>query len=165
MTMSATDRKTLLKSQQGELDAVLMYNALADVVRDAEDAETFRVLAAEEGRHAAVFKGLTQQILTPKKTKAVLLPLLYKAIGKKRLYPLIAKGEYSAESAYAPVAEKYPEVQSVKADEKRHGDTVLALLRKDGGNASPAKAIIAGTGIALAAAAILCLKNLGKRPR
>ncbi len=131
--MSEHDRKTMLKSQQGELDAVLMYNALADVVRDAEDAETFRVLAAEEGRHASVFKGLTQQILAPRKTKAVLLPLLYRVIGKKRLYPLIAKGEYSAENAYAPVAEKYPEVRSVKADEKRHGDTVLALLQETGG--------------------------------
>ena len=68
MSISKNDRKTLLKSQQGELDAVLMYNALADVVRDAEDAETFRILAAEEGRHAAVFRGLTQQILTPGKS-------------------------------------------------------------------------------------------------
>lgn len=159
MSISKNDRKTLLKSQQGELDAVLMYNALADVVRDAEDAETFRVLAAEEGRHAAVFRGLTQQILTPGKTKAVLLPLLYRVIGKKRLYPLIAKGEYSAENTYAPVAEKYPEVQSVKEDEKRHGDTVLALLRETEGNAPSGKAILAGVGVVLTAAAILCLKK------
>jgi len=159
MAICENDRDVLLKSQQGELDAVLMYNALADVVRDAEDAETFRALAAEEGHHAAVFKGLTQQILTPKKTKAILLPLLYRVIGKKRLYPLIAKGEYSAENAYAPVAEKYPEVQSVKADEKRHGDTVLALLGEDERKAPPTKAIIAGAGVVLAAAAILCLKG------
>ena len=34
MTISKSDRKTLLKAQQGELDAVLMYNALADTVRE-----------------------------------------------------------------------------------------------------------------------------------
>ena len=38
--MDNNDLKTLLKAQQGELDAVLMYKALADVVKDKNDAET-----------------------------------------------------------------------------------------------------------------------------
>ena len=46
MTMEAKDRKTLLKAQQGELDAVLMYRALADTVKSEADAEVFRRLAA-----------------------------------------------------------------------------------------------------------------------
>ena len=126
--MADSDKSILLKSQQGELDAVLMYNALANAVKDPKDAQTFRQLAQEEGHHASVFKELTNQTLKPKKTLAVLMPILYKVIGKKRLYPLIAKGEYGAVKTYQPVAEKYPQVQSVKADEKRHGDTVIALL-------------------------------------
>lgn len=126
--MENQDKKTLLKAQQGELDAVLMYNALADAAKDSRDADTFRQLAAEEGRHAAVFYHLTGTKLEPKKLKSVLLPLLYRIIGKKRFYPLIARGEYSAERSYGPVAAKYPEVESVRADEKRHGDTVAGLL-------------------------------------
>ena len=86
--MDRNEMKTLLKAQQGELDAVLMYNALADKVRDAQDAETFRRLAAEEGRHAAVFRNLTGRTLRPKKTLAVLVPVLYRLIGRKRLYIL-----------------------------------------------------------------------------
>ena len=127
--MDRNELQTLLKAQQGELDAVLMYNALAKTVRDKHDAETFRRLAAEEGRHAAVFKDLTAQTLQPKKTLATLLPILYKIIGRKRLYPIIAKFEYAAVGTYAPVAERFPTVQSVKDDEKRHGDTVTELLR------------------------------------
>ncbi len=121
--------KVLIKSQQGELDAVMMYNALADVVKDEKDAETFRRLAAEEGHHASVFKAITNETLKPKKTLATLVPLLYKIIGKKKLYPIIAKGEYNAVDTYAPVAEKFPEIESVKNDEKRHGDTVSDLLK------------------------------------
>ena len=128
MSITAEDRTVLLKSQQGELDAVKMYNALAKVVKDPRDAETFRQLAAEEGGHAAVFKALTDEVLKPKDTKAVLLPILYRIIGKKKLYPLIAKGEYDAVKKYEPVAKRFPEVESVKNDEQRHGDTVLALL-------------------------------------
>ena len=128
MSISNEDMKILLKSQQGELDAVLMYNALADVVKDEKDAQAFRQLAAEEGHHAAVFKGLTEQNLKPKKTLATIVSLLYKILGKKKLYPIIAKGEYGAVNTYAPVAEKFPEVESVKNDEHRHGNIVTALL-------------------------------------
>ncbi len=127
--MNAQDEKTLLGAQQGELDAVLMYNALADAVKDQKDAEVFRRLAAEEGRHAAVFRGLTNRTLQPKKTLATLLPILYKLLGKKFLYKQIAKQEYAAADNYAPVAAKYPETQSVQADETRHGDEVMALLQ------------------------------------
>ena len=75
-----------------------------------------------------MFKKLTGQTLKPKKTKAILLPILYRIIGKKKLYPIIAKGEYDAVKKYEPVVKDFPEVESVKNDEQRHGDTVLALL-------------------------------------
>lgn len=128
MSISKKDMKILLKSQQGELDVVLMYRALANVVKDKNDADTFRKLAAEEGHHAAVFHGLTQENLKPKKTLAVFMPILYRLIGKKHLYPLIIKGEYKAADNYAPVAERFSEIESVKKDEKRHGDIVASLL-------------------------------------
>ena len=51
MEISKKDMKILLKSQQGELDAVLMYNALAEVAKDQKDKDTFRQLAKEEGHH------------------------------------------------------------------------------------------------------------------
>ena len=128
MSITAEERIVLLKSQQGELDAVKMYNALAKVVKDSRDAETFRQLAAEEGHHAAVFKAMTNEVLKPKSTKAIVIPLLYRLIGKKKLYPIIAQKEYDAVKKYKPVAARFPEVESVKNDEQRHGDTVLGLL-------------------------------------
>ena len=128
MSIAAEERNVLLKSQQGELDAVKMYNALAKVVKDSRDAETFRQLAAEEGHHAAVFKAMTNEVLKPKSSKAIVIPLLYRLIGKKKLYPIIAQKEYDAVKKYEPVAAHFPEVESVKNDERRHGDTVLGLL-------------------------------------
>lgn len=128
MSITAEERKVLLKSQQGELDAVKMYNALAKVVKEPAEAETFRQLAAEEGHHAAVFKAMTNEMLKPKNTKAIVIPLLYRVIGKKTLYPIITRKEYDAAKKYEPVAARFPEVEAVKNDEQRHGDTVLALL-------------------------------------
>lgn len=128
MTISKEDMKILLKSQQGELDVVLMYQSLPDVVKDKNDAATFKKLAAEEGHHAAVFHKFTRKNLKPKKTLAFFMPILYKLMGKKRLYPKIVKGEYKAFENYAPVAKKFPEIDSVREDEKRHGDMVASLL-------------------------------------
>ena len=93
--LTAKQRKECLYAQQGELDAVLMYQELAKVVKDPKDAETFKQLAAEEGRHASVFHELTQEVLKPKKTKAVAVPMMYKICGKKFLYPIIANQEYA----------------------------------------------------------------------
>lgn len=128
MNIGKEDMKILLKSQQGELDVVLMYKALADVVKDKEDREIFKKLAAEEGHHAAVFHKLTHVNLKPKKKLAIIMPMLYKILGKKRLYPKIAEGEYKAGQNYGPVAKKFPEIESVKNDEIRHGDMVKGLL-------------------------------------
>lgn len=119
----------LLYAQQGELDAVLMYNRLADVVKDENDAKTFRQLAKEEGGHAQVFHQYTQQVLKPKKTKAIAVPLMYKCFGKKVLYPVIANQEYAAAKKYIALVNIFPDVESVMNDETRHGDTVKALLK------------------------------------
>ena len=125
VNISKSEMKTLLRSQQGELNVVLMYKGLSNVVKDTKDAETFRKLAAEEGHHAAVFHGLTKQNLKPKKTLSVFMPILYRIIGKKKL---IIKGEYDAAKNYDSIAKKFPEIESIKNDEKRHGDIVTGLL-------------------------------------
>lgn len=123
------EMKILLKSQQGELDGAAMYSTLARTVKEQSDKKTFMQLAKEEGHHAAVFHKLTGKTLKAKKWKGRALSTLYKILGKKRLYSLIAKGEYAAVKTYRPVVERFPEVKSVQMDEKRHGDTVMGLLQ------------------------------------
>ena len=127
-TKVASHRKELLLSQQGELNAVLMYQRLAKVVKAEREREAFLQLAWEEGRHASVFHAYTKQALKPKKTMAIIIPLLYRILGKKRLYKLIAKGEYKAAAQYEHLITDFPELESVKNDEKRHGDIVSAYL-------------------------------------
>ena len=66
--MTEKEMKVLIKSQQGEIDAVLMYQALARVAKNKHDSEVFLKLASEEGHHGVVFKELTGQTLKPKRT-------------------------------------------------------------------------------------------------
>ena len=126
--MTEDQRKELLRSQQGELDAVLMYQRLAKVVKTEKERDTFLLLAKEEGRHASVFHAYTKEVLKPKKTMARIMPLLYHLLGRKRLYRMIAKGEYDTAVGYEHLIIDFPEVENVRNDEKRHGDIVSALL-------------------------------------
>ena len=126
--MTQEQFKELLRSQQGELNAVLMYQRLAEAVKTDKEREAFLQLAKEEGRHASVFHNYTKEPLKPKKTMAIIMPLLYRIFGKKRLYKLIAKGEYDAAVGYEHLIADFPDVESVKNDEKRHGDIVSGLI-------------------------------------
>ena len=120
--MDQKQKKILLKSQQGELDAVPMYLRLSEVAKDEKLKEIFKQLAKEEGHHAAVFYKLTGEKLKPKKLKSIMLPILQKIIGWKLLLRIISQAEYSAYKTYEPVVEMFAEVDSVRNDEKRHGD-------------------------------------------
>ena len=59
---------------------------------------------------------------------ARIMPILYYLLGKNRLYKIIANGEYDAAVRYEHLIAEFPEVESVKNDEKRHGDIVSGLL-------------------------------------
>ena len=49
-------------------------------------------------------------------------------LGKKKLYPIIAKKEYDAADKYKHLLADFPEVESVMNDEVHHGDAVMGLL-------------------------------------
>lgn len=127
--MTKKDLGQILKAQQGELDAVIMYQHLAKKVSE-KDAKVFKALALEEGQHANVFKKISKVVLKPKKGKAIVVGMLYHLLGRERLYKLIAKGEYAAAKKYEALIEKFPTVASVRDDEMRHGDSVSALLKE-----------------------------------
>lgn len=127
--MTREEKKALLRAQQGELDAVLLYESLAEKV-GGKDAAVFRQLAREEGQHALVFQELTgEKHLVAKKKLAKIVLFLYAMLGRKRVYRLIAKGEYKAEELYRPLIATFPSIEQVAKDEKRHGDLVSSLLK------------------------------------
>lgn len=95
----ALHRKELLRSQQGELNAALMYQRLAKVVKTDKERNTFLQLAKEEGHHASVFHAYTKEALKPKKLMAVVIPIMYRlwaknacilSLHKANMMPLLA---------------------------------------------------------------------------
>ena len=127
-----TDEKFLRTSQQGELDAVPMYNNLAKKFenKNPEVSEMLKSMAADEGKHALFFKNISGEVLKPKQGLAKLVPGLMSVFGAKFVFKFVAKFEYSAYDRYAPWVEKYPGLENVQADERKHGDMVTEIIQK-----------------------------------
>lgn len=120
--MKKTELEKLIEFQQGELDAVYMYQKLAGLMKKEEDRELLLSLAADEGRHAGVLKQYTGAVLKPKKTLGDTVAVMYKALGRRLMFTVMSNFEYAAYDKYATYYEKYPELASVGKDEIKHGD-------------------------------------------
>ena len=126
--ITAQQMQALITAQQGEEDAVYMYQQLAKAVRDEADRAAFLRLAGDEKRHSDVFRKYSNMDLKANPAKGIFVPLMYRILGKKRVYPIIAKGEYDAAEKYKHIIDDFPEVVEVMNDEVHHGDAVLGLL-------------------------------------
>ena len=128
-TLTKKQMEECLTAQQGEIDAVYMYEKLAKKVKEEADKNAFIRLAGDEARHAEVFRKYTNKDLKPKKTKGIVVPLMYRLLGKKKVYPIITKAEYDAAEKYKHLLADFPEVETVMKDEVHHGDAVKGLLK------------------------------------
>lgn len=113
----------IVGAQQGELDAVLLYETLGDLVKDKnpELAETFRHVASQESSHAKVCQKITGKTgLKASPLKASAVSGVYK-VSPWAAFKMLSIGEYKAAKDYAPVVLDYPTIEPVMKDEIRHG--------------------------------------------
>lgn len=127
--MKDKEMKILLQAQQGELDAVLMYQELAKIIKSDDISKELLSIAKDEARHASVFRKLTDVELKPKASKAKVIKILVKLLGIKRTFKIIAKGEYKAADKYEKVVDVFPEILDVKKDEEVHGDKMMEISK------------------------------------
>lgn len=130
--MGNITKKQLLKSQQGEIDAVLVYQKLADRVAKNHPAiyETLTKIGSDEGRHANMLRKITGEALKPKATLSNIVYCLTYLIGKKRTLQFLAKTEHKALETYKPFAAEYPELETMRLDEGRHGDLLDGIVKE-----------------------------------
>lgn len=127
------DKRTynkLINSQQGELDAVILYKELAKLVNE-ESKNTLLGIASDEGRHASILKQYTKVNLKPKVFKSMAVLLIYKIAGLKVTLNILSKGEIKAAKKYEVLVKKFPKIQEIILDEKRHGEILRSLENKN----------------------------------
>lgn len=130
--MGNITKKQLLKSQQGEIDAVLVYQKLANRVAKNNPTihETLMKIGSDEGRHASMLRKITGEALKPKSTLSNVVFCLSYVIGKKQTLKFLAKVEHKALETYKPYVAEYPELESMRLDEGRHGDLLDGIVKE-----------------------------------
>ena len=118
----------LIKAQQGELDAVILYRRLAEVVKNTKDKELFLRIAADEGKHASILKKYTGETLKASNFKALVVITLYKVLGLKFILKLLEKGELKATEGYSLLVEEFPTIKEIIRDEALHATLISKIL-------------------------------------
>lgn len=126
--ISEKERKQLIKSQQGELDAVILYRRLAEMIEDSEKKEIFLRVAADEGRHASIIRKYTGENLRPRKFLSFFIVTIYKIFGLKFTLNILSKGEFRGAISYSKIAEKIPDIKEMLKDEELHGNLMKDML-------------------------------------
>lgn len=125
--MTFKQKKKLLKAQQGELDAVILYKKLASIVENENSKNKLLKIASDEGKHASILKEYTKEILKPKPVKAYFVFLLYKVLGHNYVCTMLEKGELKSIEKYKSLVEDFPNIQIIIKDEKIHSEIVKGI--------------------------------------
>lgn len=122
--------KSLRIFQQNELNAIIMYRALAECAECEAESALLLSIAADEGKHAGILRQYTNQILRPKNTMKNMILFSMRTMHKKALFLLLSRSEKTAAKLYEPFFSRYPRTKEIAADELRHGALLEAYAHE-----------------------------------
>lgn len=121
----------ILSMQQNERTESAIYEAIAVFAKGEENKETLRRLAKEELAHYEIWKKYTGKEMTPRGGKVFWYKLLARLFGFTFAVKLMERGEGNAQDEYARLAAEVPESISIREDEIRHENELLAILDEE----------------------------------
>ncbi len=134
--MTPIDIRRSLENLKLERDAIALYDALAAVERDEERAAAFRLIAANERRHAEIWasklRELGAEVPPPSqpRLRVRFIIALARLFGTRAVADLVQALEGDEEELYS--AQASPEVAEIAADERRHAEIWRDLTARRG---------------------------------
>ena len=124
--MAIGDVEQSLANLKLERDAIVLYDALAEMERDARRAAAFRQIASNERRHGEIWadklrqQGVAVPIAGGPRPRVRLIIWLARLLGTRAVADLVQALEGDEGDAYQ--GQPSPEVESIAADERRHAE-------------------------------------------
>ena len=124
----APDTTQSLANLRLERDAILLYDALAGIEKDAHRAGAFRRIAGNERRHAEIWATKLREAgvdvpaaPTRPRPRVAVIVLLARVFGTKAVSDLVTALEGDEEELYEG-QDSTPEVEAIAADEREHAE-------------------------------------------
>lgn len=131
--LSEKTRALLERLQKNERTEQIIYERVANLVekKSPHNAEVLRRLAAEEGRHAEIWRRYTAAEAKPDLHKVRRTVLAARLLGFTFAMKQMENGEEKAQQIYADLYAEVPEAAAIRADEEHHEAALLELLDEE----------------------------------
>lgn len=131
MKLSPELHSQLLKYQANEITEYHIYQRLARVVKDEENAQVLNRIALDEKRHYEKWKTLTQTEVRPNQSRVNFYYWISRLFGFTFGIKLMEKGEDTAQVAYGMLRSELPVAEEIIHDENAHEEALIAMLDEE----------------------------------
>lgn len=131
MDLKPEIRRKILAFQRTEITEHHIYRRLAEIVREPENRDLLRRIAADELRHYTEWKGLTQQEVQPRRLLVFLYVWVSRLLGFTFGLKLMERGEGEAQEGYGQVVNEVEIAERLIEEEDQHEKALLQLLDEE----------------------------------
>jgi len=124
-------KSKILTMQKGEITEHLIYQKLAESVKDTHNRNVLQRIAKDELGHHNLWERYTGERPHPSRLKIWLYYLISRVFGLTFGIKLMELGEEQAQAAYAEIAQFVPVASNVARDENRHERQLISLIDEE----------------------------------
>jgi VIT1/CCC1 family predicted Fe2+/Mn2+ transporter len=124
-------RKKLLSAQKSEITEHIIYQKLAEAIKDEQNRPVLERISRDELKHHDFWKRHTAEEVPPSRFRIGTYYLISRLLGITFGLRLMERGEDEAQNFYREIAEKVPGAQDVIKDEVRHEKELLNLIDEE----------------------------------
>ena len=129
--MDAKSRAAALEAQSKEITEFYVYNRLADICKDAHNAEVLRKVAEAERQHALYWQKITGEVIKPSRFAIFRNVLSARILGLTFTLKRMEKNEGTASRDYLELSKGFPEAAEFAREEAEHEKELLNMLDEE----------------------------------
>lgn len=129
--LGSDSKKQLLKDQQDEINAHVLYSKVAARIKDPKNKDVFLAVSKDELSHYNRIKSITGVDIKPQMFKIHWMVLLITIFGLTFGIKLFEKGESKAIQSYKDLDANLAFMDDMIVDEERHEEELIAMIDEE----------------------------------
>ncbi len=124
-------KKEILSFQKNEMTDHLIYEKLANSMKNTHNRKVIERISADELRHHNVWKKYTGEDVKPSMLKVWKYYLISRILGITFGIKQMEKGEEGTQEAYSRIATRIPEARKIEHEENVHEKELIGMINEE----------------------------------